>query len=49
MISWKEGTFTFDADAIAVSPECRYHPGEMEQEQSFDAQMVLMDAPACLR
>jgi len=44
MISWKEGTFTFDADAIAVSPECRYHPGEMEQEQSFDAQMVLMDA-----
>jgi hypothetical protein len=44
LISWKEGTFTFDADAIAVSPECRYHPGEMEQDQSFDAQMVLMDA-----
>ena len=44
LISWKEGTFTFDADAIAVSPECTYHPGEMEQEQSFDAQMVLMDA-----
>ncbi|MBI5075423.1 MAG: DUF4388 domain-containing protein [Nitrospirae bacterium] len=44
LISWKEGTFTFDADAIAVSADCRYHPGEMEQEQSFDAQMVLMDA-----
>ncbi len=44
LISWKQGTFTFDADAIAVSPECMYHPGEMEQEQSFDAQMVLMDA-----
>jgi len=44
LISWKEGTFTFDVDAIAVSPECTYHPGEMEQEQSFDAQMVLMDA-----
>jgi len=44
LISWKEGTFTFDADAIAVSPECTYHPGEMEQEQRFDAQMVLMDA-----
>lgn len=44
LISWKEGTFTFDADAIAVSPECTYQPGEMEQEQSFDAQMVLMDA-----
>ncbi len=44
LISWKEGTFSFDADAIAVSPECTYHPGEMEQEQSFDAQMVLMDA-----
>ncbi len=44
LIGWKEGTFTFDADAIAVSAECTYHPGEMEQEQSFDAQMVLMDA-----
>ncbi|MBI5634601.1 MAG: DUF4388 domain-containing protein [Nitrospirae bacterium] len=44
LIGWKQGTFTFDADAIAVSPECTYHPGEMEQEQSFDAQMVLMDA-----
>ena len=44
LIAWKGGSFTFDADAIAVSPECTYHPGEMEQEQSFDAQMVLMDA-----
>jgi len=44
LIGWKEGTFSFDADAIAVSAECTYHPGEMEQEQSFDAQMVLMDA-----
>jgi hypothetical protein len=44
LISWQEGRFTFDTDAIAVSPECTYHPGKMEQEQSFDAQMVLMDA-----
>lgn len=44
LISWKTGTFIFDADAIAVSPECTYHLGDMEQEQSFDAQMVLMDA-----
>lgn len=44
LIGWKTGAFTFDSDAIAVSPECTYHLGDMEQEQSFDAQMVLMDA-----
>ncbi len=44
LISWTGGTFTFDDKAIAVCPECSYHPGEMEQEISLDAQMVLMDA-----
>jgi len=44
LINWTGGTFMFDDTAIAVSPECSYHPGEMEQEISLDAQMVLMDA-----
>jgi len=44
LISWTGGTFMFDDTAIAVSPECSYHPGEMEQVMSLDAQMVLMDA-----
>ncbi len=44
LISWTAGTFVFDDKAIDVSPDCSYHPGEMEQETSLDAQMVLMDA-----
>lgn len=44
LMSWTDGTFTFDAEAIAVSPDCSYNPDEMEQEISLDAQMVLMDA-----
>ncbi len=44
LISWTIGTFTFDDTDIAVSPECSYSPGAMEQEMSLDAQMVLMDA-----
>lgn len=44
LISWTGGTFMFDDQAIAVSPECSYQPGVMEQEISLDAQMVLMDS-----
>lgn len=44
LMTWTRGTFTFDPDAINVSPECKYEPGAMEQEMSLDAQMVLMDA-----
>jgi hypothetical protein len=44
LIGWTEGTFTFDTEAIAVSDECSYFPGKMDQEVSLDAQMVLMDA-----
>ncbi len=44
LIGWTRGTFTFDTEAIAVSPECSYSPDSMEQEVSLDAQMVLMDA-----
>ena len=44
LIGWTHGAFTFDTEAIAVSPECSYLPGEMEQKMSLDAQMVLMDA-----
>ncbi|MFZ5906365.1 MAG: DUF4388 domain-containing protein [Nitrospirota bacterium] len=44
LIGWKRGTFTFETEAIAVSPECSYSPDTMEQEVSLDAQMVLMDA-----
>lgn len=43
-IGLTDGIFTFDTEAISVSPECSYLPGEMEQEMSLDAQMVLMDA-----
>lgn len=44
LINWKEGTFIFDSEAIEVSPECSYRPGEMEQGMALDAQMVLMDS-----
>jgi hypothetical protein len=44
LIDWTEGAFTFDTEAIAVSPQCSYLPGKMEQGISLDAQMVLMDA-----
>ena len=44
LMDWTEGAFTFDAEAIAVSPQCSYLPGKMDQEMSLDAQMVLMDA-----
>lgn len=44
LIGWSKGTFTFDTEAIMVSDNCSYLPGQMEQEMSLDAQMVLMDA-----
>jgi hypothetical protein len=44
LIGWTSGEFTFDTEAIAVSPECKYLPGQIEQDVSVDAQMVLMDA-----
>lgn len=44
LIGWTRGAFTFDTDAISVSPGCNYIPGEMDQALSLDAQMVLMDA-----
>jgi len=44
LMGWTGGTFTMDPEEIAVSPECRYDPGAMEQEMSLDGQMVLMDA-----
>ncbi len=44
LIGWTRGTFTLDANDIAVTPECSYPVGTMEQTMSLDAQMVLMDA-----
>lgn len=44
LIGWTKGTFTLDNEDIAVTPECSYPVGKMEQEISLDAQMVLMDA-----
>src|SRR4030066_269808 len=44
LIGWTKGTFTFDTEDIAVTPECNYPIGKMEQAMSLDAQMVLMDA-----
>ena len=44
LTGWIQGTFTFDAEDIAVTPECSYPIGKMEQAMSLDAQMVLMDA-----
>lgn len=44
LIDWTEGAFTFDTEAISVSPDCTYVPDQMEQEMILDAQMVLMDA-----
>lgn len=44
LIGWTKGTFTLDTEDIAVTPECSYPIGKMEQTMSLDAQMVLMDA-----
>ncbi len=44
LMSWTKGNFTFDTEAIAVSHDCSYRPGQMEQVMTLDAQMVLMDA-----
>ena len=44
LISWTKGSFSFDDAAIAASSDVTYNPGEMDQEMTLDAQMVLMDA-----
>ena len=44
LMGWNSGTFTFDTDDIAVTRECSYPIGKMEQATSLDAQMVLMEA-----
>jgi len=44
LIGWTKGTFTLDAEDIAVTPECSYPIGKMEQATGLDAQMVLMEA-----
>jgi hypothetical protein len=44
LLGWTKGTFTLDTDDVAVTPECRYPLGTMEQATILDAQMVLMDA-----
>ena len=44
LIGWTKGTFTLDTEDIAVTPECSYPIGKMEQAMGLDAQMVLMDA-----
>jgi len=44
LIGWTKGTFTLDTEDIAVTPECSYPVGKMEQATALDAQMVLMDA-----
>ncbi len=44
LMGWAKGTFTLDTEDIAVTPECSYPIGKMEQATSLDAQMVLMDA-----
>jgi len=44
LIGWTEGAFTFEPEAVKVSEESSYMPGEMEEDINLDAQMVLMDA-----
>ena len=44
LMSWTHGTFTVNTEDIAVTPECSYPIGNMEQATALDAQMVLMDA-----
>lgn len=44
LVGWPSGTFTFDPEAISVSPDCSYYADKMDQEISLDAQMLLMDA-----
>ncbi len=44
LVGWKEGGFTFEPETVRVSEKSDYMPGEMEEDISLDAQMVLMDA-----
>lgn len=43
LLGWDKGTFTLDTEDIAVTAECSYPIGKMDQATSLDAQMVLMD------
>lgn len=44
MVGWQKGTFTLDVDCVDVNDEYRYIPEKLQQDLSFDTQMVLMDA-----
>jgi hypothetical protein len=44
LMSWTNGTFTFDTDMINVSSESAALSGDTDQNVEVDAQMVLMDA-----
>jgi DNA-binding NarL/FixJ family response regulator len=44
LMSWTNGTFTFDTDTFVFSSEGGATSGDMEQGLGVDAQMVLMDA-----
>lgn len=44
LVSWTNGTFTLETEAILASDQCSYEPDNMPQDIFLDAQMVLMDA-----
>ncbi len=44
LMSWTQGTFTFDTDTFVFSPEGGAAFGDIDQDVGLDAQMVLMDA-----
>ena len=44
LVDWTSGTFTLDTEPITASDQISYQPGQMEQEISLDAQLILMDA-----
>ncbi len=44
MISWARGIFSLDVDSINVTDDYRYLPEQLQQEVTFDSQMILLDA-----
>ncbi len=44
LMSWTQGTFTFDTDTVVFHAENGASFGDMDQEVGLDAQMILMDA-----
>jgi len=44
VLTWGQGTFSFDMGSVAVSDEYRYFPENLHQEIYLDAQSALMDA-----